>query len=138
MELKEYYITGTIYEADEVPVTELMRTVFGDIDIRDKTFSYDILFEKENIRFFLATYIPGDRSWDVNGEFTGEEQELNDLLSRITELLIKADFNYDIGYVLMNEAADEIGEEVNFYHPDFDKRYKEYLNSPPKPPASTP
>jgi hypothetical protein len=124
-----YEIAGMIYRVSFKRLEQLMRSVFGDVQSRESAYGYDLLYESGHIRLFFNTSDHDGQIWALDGEFGGSFSDMKALLSRIESALIDADIIFSVGYLELDRDRNEIGEEVQFYHPDFEERYQ-----PPRKP----
>jgi hypothetical protein len=105
--MEEYYITGTIYDADPETMDRLVRAVLGELKSGPSMVGYDILFEREHVRIFLNTPLHPAMDWSLNGDFKGSYEEVHALVSKFVKAIFDADFNYSFGLVQMGENANE-------------------------------
>ncbi len=120
-----YDILGSFYQASHETVDAALRSALGEgkVNARPRLFGYDFKFDAPQLNLFINTTDNDGATWSINGEFSGTPDELDALVTKMTETLIQADVLYALDYSELGDDGEPVADEVSLFHPEFDERY---------------
>lgn len=123
-----HYITGSLHQTNLAQVELFVAGWLGRTRQRHRLFGTTWEVESATMKFHLETLDPQRAKYHLHVELEASREDATRWIERMTSALLAADILYDIGHQELDGQGEDVGEEVSYFHPDFERRY---VPSPP-------
>jgi hypothetical protein len=118
-----HYITGSFHQTNLAQVELFVAGWLGRTQQRHRIFGTTWEVESATMKFHLETLDPQQAKYHLHVELEASREEATRWVERMTSALLAADILYDIGHRELGGQGEDIGEELTYAHPDFERRY---------------
>lgn len=122
--LPMFQIRSEIYDVAPERLHALLTQQMAGLSFRSRLIGYQMFLDTPDLRCAVETMDEAHPTYYFNATYHGNQAGADAWVQALCKLLDAADILYSLGYVAVDAAGNERGEEWNVYAHNFDDRYQ--------------